>query len=275
MKPAARSIWSGAIAFGLVNIPVDLLSAVRSRNTAMKLVDRQGHALGRQYRCSHDHKVLGNDDLVRGYETEDGKLVVITDAEFASAAPEMSADITLRHFVDMGQIPSMHFLGSYVLAPAGKSTSAYHLLAAVMTRTRRAGMGQFVMRGHEYLVAILPDHGVLRLATLRHADEIRSPGDVGLPERAKPAATTVNQFIRELQGLKHSSLDAAELEDREAAQLQALAKAKKKDRASVIKRPQREADETGSDETTAEIIDLTEILRRSLSKRVVVTPAGN
>jgi DNA end-binding protein Ku len=67
-----RSLWSGTITFGLVSIPVDLLSAVRPRQTAMKLVDKAGHALGRQYHCSKEGKKLDNEELVRGYETDDG-----------------------------------------------------------------------------------------------------------------------------------------------------------------------------------------------------------
>ena len=131
-----RSLWSGTITFGLVSIPVDLLSAVRPRQTAMKLVDTAGHALGRQYHCSKEGKKLDTDDLVRGYETDDGKMVVITDEEFESVAPEMSADIELRSFVPLEQIPPVYFQKPYFLAPAGKSAKAYHLLAATMERLK-------------------------------------------------------------------------------------------------------------------------------------------
>ena len=111
-----RSLWSGTITFGLVSIPVDLLSAVRPRQTAMKLVDKAGHALGRQYHCSKEGKKVDYDDLVRGYETDDGKMVVITDEEFESVAPEMSADIELRSFVPLEQIPPLYFQKPYFLA---------------------------------------------------------------------------------------------------------------------------------------------------------------
>ncbi len=160
---SVRSLWSGTITFGLVSIPVDLLTAVRPRQTAMKLVDTEGHALGRQYHCSKEGKQLDYDDLVRGYETDDGKMVVITDKEFESVAPEMSADIELRSFVPLEQVPALYFQKPYFLAPAGKSAKAYVLLAETMKRTGRVAIGSFVMRGHEYLVAIVPDNGVLRL----------------------------------------------------------------------------------------------------------------
>jgi DNA end-binding protein Ku len=269
-----RSFWSGTITFGLVSIPVDLLSAVRPRQTAMKLIDQSGHALGRQYHCSKEGTKLDNDELVRGYETDAGKMIEITDEEFESVAPEMSGDIELRNFVPLEQIPPMYFQKPYFLAPAGRSAKAYHLLAATMERTGRIGIGSFVMRGHEYLVAIVSDNGVLRADTLRYADEIRTPDSIGLPKANKVAAKKVDQFVKEIDELTRGELDVSELEDQEAAALQELVKAKQKDKDNVIH-------ETGLEEEDAEapagggakIIDLMEVLRKSLSKNAVVTNA--
>ncbi len=267
--PAApvRSIWSGTITFGLVSIPVDLLSAVQPRHTAMKLVDKDGHPLGRQYRCSRDDKKLDADELVRGYETDSGKMVPISDAEFESVAPEMSGDIDLHSFVPLDQIPALYFQKPYFLAPSGKSAKAYHLLAATMERTGRVGIGGFIMRGHEYLVAIVPDHGVLRADTLRYADEIRSPGSIGLPKASRVTAARVTQYVKAIESLKHRSLDLSEFEDRDAEALEQLAKSKRKDEDRVIHRRDLEDAEPGGE---AKIIDLMDVLRKSLSKKVVV-----
>lgn len=239
----------------------------------MKLIDKEGHALGRQYRCSKEGKVLDNDDLVRGYETEDGEMVVVTDEEFESVAPEMSADIRLRNFVPADQIPPVYFQKSYFLSPSGKSATSYNLLAATMKRTERAGIGSFVMRGHEYLVAIVSDNGVLRADTLRYADEIRSPGSIGLPARTKAPAQRVNEFIKEISELKQDGLNLAEFEDKELEELQALVKSKKRDSGNLIHHDDLETEEAEPSGQSAQVIDLTEILRRSLSKRVVVTHA--
>jgi DNA end-binding protein Ku len=268
-----RSLWSGTITFGLVSIPVDLLTAVRPRQTAMKLVDKSGHALGRRYHCSKEGKKLDNDELVRGYETDDGKVVVITDEEFESVAPEMSADIELRSFVPLEQIPPLYFQKPYFLAPAGKSAKAYHLLAATMERTGRVAIGSFVMRGHEYLVAIVADNGVLRADTLRYADEIRTPETIGLPKRAKVAASKVTQFAKAIDELTRDKLDMSELEDREAEALKELVEAKQKQRDDVIHPAglEEEEPEAGG----AQIIDLMEVLRKSLSKNAVVTTADS
>lgn len=267
-----RSLWSGTITFGLVSIPVDLLTAVRPRQTAMKLVDTSGHALGRQYHCSKEGKKLNNDDLVRGYETDDGKIVVITDEEFESVAPEMSADIELRSFVPLEQIPPLYFQKPYFLAPAGKSTKAYHLLAATMERTGRVAIGSFVMRGHEYLVAIVSDNGVLRADTLRYADEVRTPESIGLPKKAKVAASKVSQLAKVIDEMTHKELDMSELEDREAEALKELVEAKQKDRDDVI-HPKGLEEEEPEASGGAQIIDLMEVLRKSLSKNAVVRTA--
>src|SRR5687767_14504668 len=227
-------MWSGTITFGLVSIPVDLLSAVRPRQTAMKLVDKSGHALGREYHCSKEGKELDHDELVRGYETDEGKMVVITDEEFESAAPEMSGDIELRSFVPIEQIPPMYFQRPYFLAPSGKTAKAYHLLATTMANTGRVGIGSFVMRGHEYLVAIVSDNGVLRADTLRYADELRTPEAIGLPKRKKATAAKVTRFAKAIDELKQSRLDLSELEDRDAQALKELAERKQKSGEDVI-----------------------------------------
>ncbi|MGC3982084.1 MAG: Ku protein [Steroidobacteraceae bacterium] len=272
--PGVRPLWSGTITFGLVSIPVDLMAAIRPRQTAMKLIDAEGHALGRQYHCSKEGRKLNNDDLVRGYQADDGKMVVITDAEFESVAPEMSADINLQSFVPTEQIPPLYFQKPYYLAPAGKSSKAYNLLVAIMESTKHVGIGNFVMRGHEYLVAIVSDNGVLRADTLRYADEIRTPESLELPKFTKPSAKLVDQFGKEIVELKRDALSMTELEDKEADELHALVKSKQRGKDNVIHQTDLEADDDEVPETSAKIIDLMAVLRRSLSKRAVVTSAG-
>lgn len=270
---SVRSLWSGTISFGLVSIPVELLSAVRPRQTAMKLVDKSGHPLGRQYRCSKEGKKLDQDELVRGYETDAGQRVEITDEEFESVAPEMSADIDLRNFVPLEQIPPLYFQKPYFLAPSGKSAKAYHLLAATLQKTGRAGIGSFVMRGHEYLVAIVVDNGVLRADALRYADEIRTPESIGLPKPAKAAAKKVAQFAKDIDELTRNELDIPEMADKDAAALQDLAEAKHKQDDNVIHVSGLEEAEQEANEGGAKIIDIMAVLRRSLSKKAVVTTA--
>jgi DNA end-binding protein Ku len=255
-----RAFWSGTITFGLVSIPVDLFPAIRARRTSMKMVDAKGRPLGREYYSDEDEHVT-QEELVRGYETEKGKMVVITDEELESVAPEMTRDIELRRFVPRGQIPPPYFNRPYFLAPSGKSQKAYQLLARTMERTGRAAIGTFVMRGHQHLVAILSDGNVLRAETLRFADEIRSAQAVGLGKRAKPAPKQVKQFAAAVAKLEREKLDMDELSDRYAAALHDLAEKKaKKGQDIVDARGEAEEEEEGG----AEVIDLMKVLKQRL-----------
>jgi DNA end-binding protein Ku len=269
-RPAPRAFWSGTITFGLVSIPVDLFAAVHGRETAMRMVDEKGQPLGRRY-YSEGGQELSDEQIVRGYETDTGELVVITDAELDAAAPEMSRDIELKRFVPLEDISPAYFERPYFLVPSGRSTKAYHLLAETMKRAGRVGIGSFAMRGHEYLVAIISDAGILRAETLRFADELRSPEDIGLPKVAKPPAKRVNAFIRAIERLTQDQLDLDELSDRYAKALRKLAETKGRRGEDVISVTALE-DEEGS--SGAEVIDLMKILRERLGAAKPSTRAG-
>jgi DNA end-binding protein Ku len=268
-----RPFWSGTITFGLVSIPVDLLAAARPRKKGMKLVDEQGHALGRRYYCPKDDKVLDNDELVRGYETDAGKMVVITDEEFASAAPEKSRDIELKSFVALKDIPPVFFERPYFLAPDERAGKAYALLAQTMAKSGKAGIGSFVMRSHEYLVAILSENGMLRAEVLRYADELRSPETIGLPKPGKPEARLVREFGKAIDALGEDRLDLSEMEDLESEALSRFAERKAKSGKGVVA---VEAAEDPDDDAPAgaEVIDLMQILRKSLGAKGLPPDAG-
>ena len=262
-----RPFWSGTISFGLVSIPVDLVAAVGARNKSMKLVDEEGHALGRRYWCPKHEKMLDNDELVRGYETDSGKMVVVTDEEFASAAPEKSRDIDLKRFVPLEDIPPFFFERPYFLAPDERAGKAYSLLAQTMARTGKAGIGSFVMRGHEYLVAILAENGLLRAEVLRYADELRTPEAIGLPKPGKADASLVRALGKEIEALSKPGLAAAEMADLEAETLRKFAQQKaKKGGAAVISMDELE-DPDDESAGSGEVIDLMQALRKSLGAK--------
>lgn len=263
---AVRAFWSGTITFGLVSIPVDFYAAARARQTAMRMVDAQGHPLGRQYSSAGTGRPLANDEIVRGYESDTGRTVVITDAEFESAAPETSRDIDLNRFVPLEQIPPAYFVRPYFLAPTQRAGKAYSLLAETMERTGKAGIGRFVMRGHEYLVAIIAERGALRAETLRYFDELRTPEAIGLPPAAIPGKKQVAAFAGAIDGLLEPRLDLHELEDKTAEALQELAHRKLKSRKDVVTLESAEDDEP--EEGGAQIIDLVQLLRNSLGGQV-------
>jgi len=256
----ARSLWSGSITFGLLSLAVDLFPAVRTEALPLKLVDSSLRPLTRRYMCPEHDRFLSRDEIVRGYELDDGEFVVVTDEELESLAPEKSRAIDLRKFVDIAEIDPMYFKRSYFLTPAeDEANRAYRLLAETMERSGRAGIATFVMRGKEYLVALLAENGVLRAETLRFREEIRSAEDVGLPLEAEPAAADVERFRRAIGALAADDVDRALLRDERIERLRALIDDKLARGVDVEKAP--EAEEA---EDEAEIIDLMEVLKRRL-----------
>lgn len=256
-----RSFWSGTLTFGLVSIPVDLYAAARSRRTAMKLADRKGRPLGREYYSDKHADALSQDELVRGYETEKGKMVVITDEELEALAPDMTRDIELRRFVPKEEIPPAFYMRPYFVAPAGRTQKAYQLLAQVMAKTGRAGVGTLVMRGRQHLVAILSDGTLLRAHTLRFASELRSPEEIGFPKRARLAAKDVKRFLAAIAPLTRETLDMEELSDRYAEALHELAGKKAKKQKAVVDLSAAD-DEDDADEGGGKVIDLMKLLKQ-------------
>lgn len=271
-RPSSHAIWSGTLSFGLVNIPVELHSAARGRQTSMRMVDADGNPLGRQYVSSSDGGELEGSEIVRAHELGEGEMVMVSDEELEEIAPDKSRDIDLRRFVPLEQIPPMHFERPYFMLPASESTKAYHLLAQTLAETGQAGIGTFVMRGHEYLVAILGDGGILRAETLRHADELRSAEDVGLPAIAKAPAKRVKALGDAIDALTESSLAVEELRDDYAESLRALAEAKAERGEGVVEIADGD-EESEPEEEGGRVLDLMKLLKERLSAKAEVSTA--
>jgi DNA end-binding protein Ku len=256
-----RAFWSGTITFGLVSVPVDLYPAVRSRRAPLRMLGPNNRPLQRRYYCPADEEALTNDDIVRGYEWPDGSYTVVSDEELDSLAPRKSRDIDLQRFVSRDDIPPKLLERPYVLAPAGDSTKAYHLLAKTMEQTKRAGIATFVMRGREYLAAIFSEGGLLRAATMRFVDELRTPESIGLPEARKVAAAERRDAEAALTKLKTDDFDRGELDDDYTGALLELAEKKRAAGRDVV-----EVDEEGAMEEgdSAEIIDIMSVLKQRL-----------
>jgi DNA end-binding protein Ku len=261
--PGPRAFWSGTITFGLVSVPVDLFPAVRSRRAPLRMFGANGEPLARRYVCSADGKPLPYEEIVRGYEWPDGSFTVVSDEELDALAPRKSRDIDLRRFVARDEIPPELLERSYLLAPAGDSTKAYHLLAAAMERGGRAGIATFVMRGKEYLAAIFAEGGLLRAVTMRFADELRSPEDVGLPEVPRVAAEQRKRIAAALAKLEADDVDQTELEDAYTAALLELAEKKRAAGRDVVEIAEAPAED---EEGMADVIDIMSVLKQRMGE---------
>lgn len=254
----ARPFWSGTLTFGLVSVPVDLYPGNRTNRAPLRMLGPAGEPLSRRYYSQKTERDLKDDQMVRGFETEKDKYVIVTDEELERLAPEQSRDIDLRRFVSLEEIPPLHFDRSYFLAPAAGSEKAYKLLAETMASSDLAGIATFVMRGKQYLVAIFPENGILRAETMRFADEIRSAGEVGLPEKKKLPAATVKKFERLIAKHSHKALSLKDFKDEQTEKLLKLVERKRKQHKDIVEVdvPEREQ---------GNVIDLMAALKKSLA----------
>src|SRR3977135_3111384 len=130
-----RPFWSGTLTFGLVSVPVNLFPANKSSRASLRMLSPDGEPLARRYYSEKTERELDADEMVRGYEIDKGKYVVVTDDELDRLAPEKSRDIDLKTFVPEESIPPMYFERGYFLTPAAGSEKAYKLLAETMEKS--------------------------------------------------------------------------------------------------------------------------------------------
>jgi DNA end-binding protein Ku len=237
---------------------VNLFPANKTSRAPLRMLSPDGEPLARKYYSEKTEKDLDPDEIVRGYEIDKGKYVVVTDEELERLAPEKTRDIDLKLFVPEESIPPVYFERGYILTPAAGSEKAYKLLAETMEKSGKAGLATFVMRGKEYLVSIFAEHGILRADTMRFPDELRSPEDIGLPKKTKVPATTVKKFEKLISNKSKKQLSRTRLEDEQTERLLKLIKKKSAQRKNIVEVEPEERDE-------GKVIDLMAVLKKSLA----------
>lgn len=179
----ARSIWKGSISFGLVNIPVGLYSAEnRSEEIHFKLLERRSLSPVRYKRVSEKSgREVPWEEIVRGYEYQQGQYVVLSDDDLKRANPEATQTVDIIDFVDGEDISPLYYDKPYYLAPQKKGAKSYALLRETLRRTGKVGIAKVVIRTRQYLAAVLPQDDVIVLELLRFDDELRDTDDLELP----------------------------------------------------------------------------------------------
>jgi DNA end-binding protein Ku len=238
----ARSLWSGSLSFGLVNVPVALYSAIVDTDVHFRQLHDADHVPIEIHRfCADEDAEVPQEEIAHGYETDDGEQVVLSDAELATAAPRKTRTIDIEAFVDLADVDPILFDHPYLLMPAGEAEGtarAYRLLLEVMGRTERAALGRIVLRTREYLVLIRERDDRLALTTLRFHDEIRDPKGLPTPTKQhKPAKKQVDQTIALIDALS-CDWDPGRYEDRYEKRLKKVIRDKSKGK--TIEAPERE-----------------------------------
>jgi DNA end-binding protein Ku len=171
-----RAIWSGAISFGLVNVPVKLYTATSPKTVRFhQLHDKDGVRIQQKRVCPADGEEVAYDHLVKGFEIAPDRYVIITQEELDGLDPRRTKTIDIEEFVQLDEIDPVYYDSAYHVAPATGGAKAYRLLLSAMEETGRVAIGRFVLRTRQQLCALRPANGVLMLSTMLFGDEVNAP----------------------------------------------------------------------------------------------------
>jgi DNA end-binding protein Ku len=173
-------MWSGAISFGLVNIPIKMFTAVSRKSVSFNQIDtRTGSRI--QYRkvSAADGEEVASEQIAKGYQLSSGEYVLVGDDELAALDPEATRTIDIEQFVDLEEIDPIYYDSPYYVAPDKAARKSYALLTRAMEEEGKVALARFVMRSKQYLAALRPKDGVLVMSTMVYADEVNDPKELG------------------------------------------------------------------------------------------------
>jgi DNA end-binding protein Ku len=259
-----RVLWKGAISFGLVHIPVGLHSAEKRNTLDFTLLDRRDFSpVGYKRVNKTTGEEVSWDQIVKGYEYEEGSYVALSEEDFRRANVEATQTVDIQSFVDAADVAPLHFDTPYYLSPGKRGEKGYALLRETLKRSGKAAIANVVIRTRQYVAMVIPVGPILVLNTLRYADEIRSIDEFELPEDAKASPKEVDMALRLVKEMSEK-WDPSRYRDTYRDDL--LARIEKKVQAGET----RQVAEPGEAEATqpkgAEVIDLMALLKRSVEK---------
>jgi DNA end-binding protein Ku len=251
-----RALWSGSLSFGLVNVPVQLMSAARDLDYHFHELHEKDDARIEQHRfCSEEDVEVMWEEVAHSYDL-DGKQVIVTDEELGSVEPRKTRTIDIEAFVQLADVDPVYFDHPYFLVPAGDSEGtlrAYRLLVEVMGRTERVALGRFVMRTKEYLAAVRAREGALLLTTMRFHDEVRPTTPIPTGGR-KPAKKQLDSAVALIEALA-TDWEPTRYEDCYRERLGRVIDSKRKRRKIEVPKPEKEP---------APVPDLMDALQRAI-----------
>ena len=253
-----RPVWSGTIAFGLVNVPVKAFTAVRDHDVHFHQLEKgTGSRIRYQKVAERSGKEVDTDDIELGFDVGKGRYVTFDKDELADLKPESTRAVELTDFVALDEIDPIYYERTYWLAPDGDpAKKAYQLLLAAMEKEQLVGIGTVVMRNKQYLTAIRPLDGVLAMSTMRFADEIVPRSEIDqLPRRAKPDAGNLRIATQLLDAMR-TDWDPRRYHDSFTEDLRERIKAKDKGKEVV--------EEAEPVERPANVVDLMAALEQSV-----------
>ncbi len=252
------AIWSGSVGFGLVQVPVRIVTATRNRDVSFNQLE-EGTGSRIRYRKVSDQtgEEVTPDRIVKGYEISKGQYVVVEPEELESLQPKAGHTIDIEEFIDLDQIDPIYFEQPYYLQPDEKGIKAYKLLVDVMASERKVAIGKVVIRSKERLVAIRPIDGVLCLETMRYADEVLDRDNLVPDDSAEPSEKERLMARQLVESLAVEKFDITEYHDTYREELLDLIERKAAGE-KIVSQP--------TAEPPAKVLDLVAALEASLAK---------
>jgi DNA end-binding protein Ku len=252
-------VWSGSISFGLVSVPIKLTTATRSRDVSFNQLEEGTGARIRYKRVSEQTgEEVPYDKIVKGYEVQKGRYVVVEADELKAFAPAATRMIEIEDFVDLADIDPVYFESPYYVIPEKNATKPYRLLVEAMTSLQKVAIGRIVIRSKEHLVAIRPVDGVLCVETMRYADEVVPVEDLeGVPGEDVEVNERELQMARQLIEALSGEFEPEKYHDEYREQLMDLIERKAAGE-EIVAEPAAEA--------PAKVLDLMAALEASLAK---------
>ncbi|MDB5901101.1 MAG: Non-ous end joining protein Ku [Ramlibacter sp.] len=269
---SSRTLWKGAISFGLVHIPVSLHSATAENRMKFNLLDKNTMTrVGNQQVNKATGEATTRDEVVKGFEVEKDQYVVLTPDEIKAALPRSTQTIDIEAFVEREQIPAVFFHKPYYVSPAGKGgQKPFALLRETLVRTNKVGIARVVISTKQHLAALIPQGNGLVLNLLRWADEVRDVAGLAWPGEDVTVSAAELKMAEQLVEAMAGDWQPDLFHDEFREKLMALVEQKSREGGLRTVAP-LPGEEVG---TSAEVIDLTELLRRSLKGNAPAAPAA-
>ncbi|KVW39901.1 Ku protein [Burkholderia ubonensis] len=262
----ARMIWKGAISFGLVHVPVQLYPATRTIKPSFRLLDKRSmDPVGYRQINKRTGREVAREDIVRGYEYEKERYVILSDEEIRAANPESTQTVDILAFVDEGAVSFLYLDTPYYLVPDRNGEKVYALLRDALKESGRIGIAHVVLHDRQHLGALIPVGPLLALDTLRWQEELRSLDELPAPAGdARRAGVTAREFGMAKKLIDDMSGDWTPEQYRDTFRDDILALVERKVRSGKIEEIGAQPAETAR--AAANVVDLTELLKRSLRR---------
>jgi DNA end-binding protein Ku len=267
-----RSVWHGAISFGLIYVPVDMISASKDGSLSLHFLDsRDFSPVGYQRINKNTGKEVDWAHIVKGYEYEKDRYVALSDADFKHANVKASETIDIANFTDAEQIPPKYFDTPYYLAPRKGGEKVYALLREALEASKKVAVGTFVMRGRQHLCVVIPSGDALMLMTLRFASEVMEPAQVKKASESSDRKVTPAEVSLARKLIEQMSVPFRPEAFKDTYRADLMRRIREKIRAKQTHALTEEPPPV--ERPKAQVIDLMEALRNSLKTKGAATRA--